>query len=243
MQNTPRSLVSLAFRIRKFEIITFLALTVILGSIVVVQGGQASRLERDGVTVEASVTNVEQRVVFREGERRHERMTTWSFVAEDGETYTRRFVTPLRSETQVLQDAQWQIGDTTQLRYLRDNPRVSDLYEGESAKQAKGGLIFSGAAFLGLLGFFGAGLWRARNGITAREQGQRLELPVSRPPDGLKPHELRSIFWVTSSGNYGRSLPFGRNAKRPQPGERIVVYDHEGESWWEGDTGPREAVR
>lgn len=239
MQDSPRSLFGLAFRIRKFEIVTFVALTILVGSIFVVQGSQASRLERDGVTVEATVTNVEQRVLFREGQRRHERMTTWSFVDEDGETHTRLFVTPLRSETQVNRDAPWQVGDTTQLRYLRDDPSVSDLYEGESAKQARGGLLFTGASFLGLLGFLGAGLWRARKGLIAREYGQRLEVPVSRPPDGLKPHELRSIFWKTGPESYGRSLPFGRNAARPQPGERIVVYNHEDESWWEGDTGPR----
>lgn len=239
MQNTPRSLLGLAFRIRKVEIFIFLALTAIVGSIVVVQGSQASRLERDGVTVEATVSNVEQRVVYRDGERRHVRTTTWSFETEDGETHTRRFMTPLRSEARVLRDARWQIGDTTQLRYLRSDPTVSDLYEGESANKAKGGLVFTGVAVFGLLVSFGTGLWRARRGILARERGDRHEVQVSRPPEGMKPHELRSIFWKTGPESYGRSLPFGRDALRPQPGDRIVVYTYDGDSWWEGDTGPR----
>jgi hypothetical protein len=66
MRATPASLVGLAFRIRKFEILSLLILTLIVGSIVVVKGGRADRLARDGVTVDARVINVELRVHYRD---------------------------------------------------------------------------------------------------------------------------------------------------------------------------------
>lgn len=134
-------------------------------------------------------------------------------------------------------------GSETEIRYLYGDPRQFEHYVGERRDTSQHYQFAAGVAGLiglGLLWVYGM---RANRGVLARRWGHRttatIERFVERKNSG-RPIGKGYMIWRLADGRRGESLDRNiRELERLGAGTQIIVYVRKGDSWWEGDVGPR----
>ena len=135
------------------------------------------------------------------------------------------------------------VGSTKRLRYLPSTPRKTELTAGDTQRSgwvAQVVALVAGCVGLGTLWFVGSATNRA---VKARRHGNLQIATVT----GFKEHESSGtptgkgyMIWKLGNGKRGESLSQDiKPLRRIGVGGKINVYVRDGDSYWEGDVGPR----
>jgi hypothetical protein len=236
MANTDRSFSWLRAARRRLLWIPLIPLTSAVIFLLVANSllGTAARLDRDGMDTQATV--LDRRIVQvrdSDGNSSTEYRVRVEFRTISGETVEASF--DVRRSTY---DSTQQ-GRTLPVRYLPDDPTVSEL---ERGTMRTGGRIFTFVSFMLLMTALGVGLWLGRDlpaVARAYRHGIWREARVEAHQDTrIKVNQtyLKRLSWQDETGAVGQSMAH-RPDRLPAPGERIVVLvDPEtGQSWWDRD--------
>lgn len=229
----PRSWFSIFFSAGgTFAVIAAVALLAFT-SIAVFSYSQASRFDRDGIETSADIVDTRTR---RKSEGHRSYYATFQFDVE-GRSY--------RVEKNVSRSfhATHPKGATSTIYYLRTNPKKIEYFRGENHQDGQQTQFISGIAgiiALGALWYFGQ---RTNRAVLARQRGHRTVATVTEVVERKKkgkPTGKVYMTWRLADGALGKSL----DRKKEEllalgTGSEIIVYVRKGESWWEGDVGPR----
>jgi len=215
-----------------FAIFAAVALLVFTG-ISVWSYAEAQRFDREGIETTAVV--IDRRIV-RDSEGSNDYYATFSFEAGGKEYRIEKSVS--RSFHRANPER-----STSTIRYLRSNPRKTEHFVGENAQEGRVLQIIAGVAglvALGLLWYFGQ---RTNRAVLARRWGRRTTATITgfveRKKSG-KPTGKGYMIWNLADGTRGESLDRNIHVLRALgKGTEIIVYVRKGDSWWEGDVGPR----
>lgn len=138
------------------------------------------------------------------------------------------------------------IGDTIDLYYWPEDPKVLQLRRGETLRSAKNGQLvafIAGVIALSIVWFFGM---RTNRAILARKKGVLTKAKITRIIE--RRHKWRRtgkgyMEFRTDDGPIGRTVDHDISGLSTLgEGTEIAVFERKGEVWWEGDVGPRKSV-
>ncbi|MEM9761667.1 MAG: DUF3592 domain-containing protein [Pseudomonadota bacterium] len=217
--------------------------------------GRGRELKRRGMTARGQVVDKEwalsddddvdeprARGFRRKGKRRREGYrVTYTFRTGLGE---------MRTETMPASGAFYKkvaVGDAVAVRYLPDDPSVSEIEQGRAGAGAMvcigAGLLFAVPA----IGYLATSLMETQQAMTARDRGTAIEASVvAVERTSVKINERRQfrLVWrMPDDESEHRSWMGPRGDFSAVPvGSTITVYRHPtalDAVYWEGDTGPR----
>ena len=136
------------------------------------------------------------------------------------------------------------IGTFTEIRYLAEDPAGFEYYVGKNRVDKNVAQILAlvaGLAGLAVLWFVGMA---ANMAILARRYGrigvgEVMSVIEGKDEDG-HPTGKGQLVWRDEKGGRGIGLNHDMNVLgRYKHGDNIRIFVRDGESWWEGDVGPR----
>ncbi len=135
-------------------------------------------------------------------------------------------------------------GAKVTIRYLPDDPADFEYYIGENRRTKWVAQIFALISGIGgLLALWLAGK-RANMAVLARRYGEIgvgevISVERVNNLDG-EPTNKSKLIWKGNAGRRCAGMPHPMKVlQRYKKGDKIRIFTRDGESWWEGDVGPR----
>ena len=138
------------------------------------------------------------------------------------------------------------VGDTIEVYYWPEDPKVLELVKGETLRSAKSGQFFAlvaGVIALSVVWFLCS---RTNRAILARKKGVQTTARITRIEERKRKGRATGKGYLefrTVDQRVGKSLDHGIDTLLDLGvGTEIVVFVRKAEVGWEGDVGPREEV-
>lgn len=242
-RHQPRGWFDLFFGLRGWLVIIGFVVLLVLTAVSVAKYVLDARFDRDGVEVQAVISDMY--VIYATDEDdSDDYYVTFAYADELGAGYS---VKRLVARSFYRKTG---LGRSTTIRYLRTAPEKMEYFVGENHEQGRIFQIISlaiGAASL-------AGLWivggRTNSGIRSRRDGEKITGEVVRVVESVDsdgdPTGKGRLHWVDQFGTAGKSLSQSMGVlRRYKKGDQITLYRHRtsGDVWWQGDVGPRRTTR
>lgn len=203
---------------------------------------EAARFDAEGVIAQAEVLDQRTRVTTdSDGDRRTTYYLTLSFLASGMEVV---------EETSVSSSIYFSspVGGRVTLRYLESEPTRFEVPPGSSRSGARWTQVM--ALILGivaLIALYVAGGW-ATKAVKTRRHGERRVAKVEgieRLSVSINNRKQGRLTWRERDGATGRSMMRDHFDLMGdyKAGDEIIVYRKGAQSWWEGDVGPRPALK